>query len=437
MARLFISILGTSNYEACTYKLNGLVGTRDTRFVQEVTAAFSCKNWSGEDRILIFTTPEAESKNWLDDGHTDKETRKPIIQEGLRSRLASLKLQPDIKNISIPEGKNEDEIWEIFWILFNEINHDDEIVFDITHSFRSLPMLVLVVLNYAKVLKKVSLKGIYYGAFEAARPLAAVVDKNRGKRIVPIFDLGGFDVLLDWTVAIGVFMRSGDATLAADLAARQTSEVLKKTKGADAEAKNLKLISHLLADFTKDVSTCRGLRLSDDIKKLKDSLAQFKGANMSSPFNPLLDQLSDRLKVFDGDPIKDGIRIAEWCAEHNLIQQGYTILRECLINYVCKGYRIDFSNFEERVRIEENIGKDLSMWHECQQPKRKGGSGKIGTPLLCIFQGKLDLLKVFDQLFGLRNDINHAGMRRNPGSAKTLTKELRKLISKVRKLLLE
>lgn len=43
-------------------------------------------------------------------------------------------------------------------IFFGE---GDEIIFDITHSFRSIPMLAITIMNYAKVLKNCKLKEVY------------------------------------------------------------------------------------------------------------------------------------------------------------------------------------------------------------------------------------------------------------------------------------
>jgi len=70
---------------------------------------------------------------------------------------------PDSIIKEIPDGKDTDEIWEIFDIIYNALEEDDNIYIDITHSFRYLPMLLLVLLNYAKYLKNIKIKQITYG----------------------------------------------------------------------------------------------------------------------------------------------------------------------------------------------------------------------------------------------------------------------------------
>ncbi|WP_425505358.1 CRISPR-associated DxTHG motif protein [Thermosulfurimonas marina] len=64
------------------------------------------------------------------------------------------------------EGRSEEEIRDNFRKVIENLSEGEEVFFDITHSFRSLPMLNLVALSYARVLKGIRIRGIYYGAFE-------------------------------------------------------------------------------------------------------------------------------------------------------------------------------------------------------------------------------------------------------------------------------
>ena len=102
----------------------------------------------------------------LGDGHENHETKERLPRTGLEKCLSEIKLPCPVTRVEIPEGKSEAEIWEIFNIVFGSLEREDEVVFDITHAFRSIPMLAIVILNYAKMMKKVTLSGIYYGAFE-------------------------------------------------------------------------------------------------------------------------------------------------------------------------------------------------------------------------------------------------------------------------------
>ena len=62
--------------------------------------------------------------------------------------------EENIIPVNIPDGLKQNEIWEIFDKIVENIDAGDEIYFDMTHSFRFLPMLAITVLNYSRVIKK-------------------------------------------------------------------------------------------------------------------------------------------------------------------------------------------------------------------------------------------------------------------------------------------
>ena len=203
----------------------------------EATVKIYCKGWKESDRIRIFTTDEAFRKNWIDGGQTSDEGS-PLL--GLRSCLQALNRKADTQNIHIPDGKTEQEIWKIFDRAFGEMHQGDEVVYDITHALRSIPLLANVVLNYAKVLKGISIRGIYYGAFEVLGPVNEVKQMPLEKRRAPIFDLTAFDVLHDWSMAIDRFLETGDAISVCNLATKSVRPILSASKGADRAAAGIK-----------------------------------------------------------------------------------------------------------------------------------------------------------------------------------------------------
>ena len=151
MAKVLISFLGTNNYIACNYYL----GTQDNkvgnvRFVQQAVIELLCQDFTEEDKILFFLTDEAKKRNWEDDGQINYRLNVPIIQKGLASIMKDLNLQAQIHEFRIDNGFSSNEIWKIFETVFDKLNDGDEVHFDITHAFRSLPMLGMVLMNYAK-----------------------------------------------------------------------------------------------------------------------------------------------------------------------------------------------------------------------------------------------------------------------------------------------
>ncbi len=51
-----------------------------------------------------------------------------------------------VKEEVIPEGANSNEMMEIFQTIYKLISLDEDIIFDVTHSFRSIPILIMLVL---------------------------------------------------------------------------------------------------------------------------------------------------------------------------------------------------------------------------------------------------------------------------------------------------
>ena len=98
------------------------------------------------DKVIVFTTEEAYKENWLDSSNN---------RHGLASALKgySVRAGAEISCRSIPDGQNEKELWEIFRIILDSLEEGEEIILDITHSFRYLPMLTFIVLNYARAVK--------------------------------------------------------------------------------------------------------------------------------------------------------------------------------------------------------------------------------------------------------------------------------------------
>ena len=75
----------------------------------------------------------------------------------------------------------------------------DQIILDVTHGFRSLPMLIFVVAAYLRQMKYVVLERVVYGAYEAK-------DENYN---APVFDLTLMVELMDWFHGLDSFHVTG------------------------------------------------------------------------------------------------------------------------------------------------------------------------------------------------------------------------------------
>jgi len=340
MSRKFLSFLGTGDYKPCIYELKGK--RCNTAFAQEALIEFICKDWANDDIVYIFITQEAMKKNW--NNPTDEAKR---LEQILR-RFDNIQVIP----VSIPSGKDISEIWKIFEIVLSKLEDEDEVVIDITHSFRSLPMLVFTVLNYAKVLKNIKLDGVYYGAYEA----------RNENNIAPIFDLTVFDQLLDWAQGVNAFLKYGNSQHIHDIS---KNLLINRLQNKDRDALKANNFVTSLNDFTNCILTCRGRKMKslegqkDKYKKsiayayerIVNNIYDIKNSDdvVLKPLDTLFDKIEEKIENFDKDDnLKNGLAIIEWCIQHNLIQQAYTAFEETIITYLCIKYKYNETDAKDR-----------------------------------------------------------------------------------------
>ena len=411
MAKVYLSFLGTTDYLPCTYFREDVGDTENVRFIQEAMISLFCSDWTQEDRIRIFTTDTAESKNWNDNGHVRRYTSEC---QGLKRCIEKLNLDIDVQKIAIPQGKDENEIWETFQIIYDSIQKDDEVIFDVTHAFRSIPMLAIVVLNYAKALKGINLKGIYYGAFETLGNPAEVGNIPLERRRVPILDLTPFDQLMDWTAGIDRYVKTGNPELVKELAVKGVNPILKQTKGMDEGACAIKNISNRLNDFVDVLSTCRGPKIAKTAEILKQKVNRTNDLGVLPPFIPLFNKLKQQVAVYSGDPVMDGIAAAKWCVDHNMIQQSYTILQETLISHFLIMVDEDPKAYTNRTVASQSVAIFNRKLSDKYWKQPAANNKKLVEKLIRLFTATPKLAEEMRNLTKYRNDLNHAGYVQSP-----------------------
>lgn len=428
MARVFLSVLGTGDYVECIYKFDDGAESKPTRYVQEATVGRFCQDWDANDKIVIFTTSQAEIQNWHDHQYDDKSEGQSYQREGLRSRIDSLGLAAQKSNVMIPDGKSVDEIWKIFDVIIDNLHDNDEIIFDVTHSFRSIPMLVLVVLNYAKVLKNIRLSGICYGAFEVLGPQNKAREIPLAERKADVFNLTPFVELQDWATAIDRFLKAGDATMAAKLA---------KSSTGDLEIECAEELAKKMLAFTNGLSTCRGKDFARCARQLRIATAACERPNIRPALRHLLTLLEENLNQFPDDEIKSGLAAARWCLDHNLIQQGITILQETVISFLCELAGLDHKNSECR-----KIAKSAVICRKKPENEWKFEAAKNPeTTRQCVnaINDNQDLMKFLGKqlpkLDSFRNDIDHAGFTDQTNEPHKFKEALEKAIDAVSEII--
>lgn len=394
MARkVFMSVLGSTNYRECCYTDNSTGFKSElTKFIQAAMFGKFVNKWGPDDIAYIFlTTGEkgSEVKNWLADGHCLFDSKEKIQSKGLRTLLESMNSSCRIEPVHIKNGDNETEIWSNFRTIFDCLQADDEVYFDVTHGFRSLPMLVLVLNNYSKFLKGISVKSITYGNYEARN------DKNEA----PIINLTSLTNLQDWTSAANMFIETG------------------KTSGIT-ELINDKEFS-VLDEFVKEIAECRGLSIFSGATALKvqEELSAIHFQDHS--FRELLNKVNEKVTSFGNSDLMNGFRAVEFCIQHKLIQQGITLLQEFIVSFILKEIYCE----DWIAEINRSIASGCMSINSIESFKasekltddEKQKARELAQRIFQLPYKKKLSDKVFKNLsLGARNDLNHAGMRIDP-----------------------
>lgn len=370
MAKKFMSFLGTGKYEVCSYTLcNNKSGK--VKFVQDALIDFCCQSYTADDSICIFLTKEAREKHWQE----------------LEQILAAKNLPCQIKGININDSKSNADIWTLFNTLYESIDEKDEIIFDLTHSFRYLPMLFFSVLNYAQYLKKIDVKGIYYGAWEA---------RAEDNDEAPVFDMLPSYELMKWASAADAFTNYGAADKIVDLVKSKNDQDSLKL------AKNINEISEA-------INCSRGYEIvaGDIFRETKEQIEMLNTGKIEA-FKPILKTVTDQISVFESLSAKNFIPAVEWCIERNMVAQGVTILQEGILTYLLEYTNLDYTNKDMRM----DLGNMLSYFKPLAQNDRLKKNSKNIATLQYIESLELtyQLKPIYSNLANkLRNDVNHGG----------------------------
>lgn len=422
--KVFISVLGLGNYSSCFYtRIDKEFKSKEVRYIQEATLDYLTKTeeWNSSDVAYILLTHGAEKKNWVDNGHVRPETNLPIEQSGLKTQLERMKLPfPVIPIKNLPDGNDEKEIWMIFEQVFKLLQENDELYFDLTHGFRYLPMLILVLGNYSKFLKNIVVKSITYGNYEA---------RNRERNEAAIIDLHPLSDLQDWTFASANFLKNGNITQLKNLCDQNLKPILKEAKGSNLAATTLKKYMAALERVVNDMNTCRGINIihGNNINELFYLSSQLTDV-IIEPLKPVIEKMRDSFTEFMPSPnIKNGYLAAKWCFDNQLYQQALTILHETIISHICESEKWDNIHHRELVSKALNIyiNKTGQEGWQCS-PDQVDLIKEILSNKALAF-----LASTYKVTTSLRNDYNHAGMRSNPANRQRLISQLKERIDTI------
>ncbi len=373
-----LTFLGTGDYRKTTYHWKEKNKYKTTRLFPVALA-----DWLKPDEVLVFLTDAAkEHVNW-------------------RELDESLAATP----VSIANGKNEAELWQIFDSIVGCVEPGDELVIDITHGFRSLPLLGLLAAAYLRSSKGVAVKHLLYGAYEAG-------DKKANE--TPVFELTSFLSLFDWMVASDHFLRTGFGT--------PLAELLSEESGAIGELrKSILDLSDGLQLLRPNAVVDSAAKLVEDVKKATPEVSK-----TIPPLENMLKHISESYGQFAGDPddpiqvLDAQLKMVAWCCERHQFVQSLALAREWLPSLLCMFFKVDAQDGKERSDMELLLAGGKMGPKE--SPRRSEWT-KVPA-------GKR-LQKLWNdpphKLANLRNDVLHAGFRKAPKEPEEIKRTAREV----------
>ncbi len=369
MAKILISSLGIGSkrdgeYQKARYKIDGLV--YDTSFIAdaltqhlEIDKLFlvgtSKSIWDGA--YVAFGGKDGDKYqdelwNKQIDGEIDEELLENFNRQ-VSKRLKSVGSKASL----IDYGINDDELWGIFekyLEIAENIEDGDELYLDITHSFRSLAMMSLVMTQFASSIagKKFMLKGVYYGMLE--------YQSETSENIAPIVNLNILFELQEWIKAIDAIKKYSDFD--------PLVEILEKEGVEDNVAKAFTHLNNAI-----DMGNMASIQ--SFVKSAGKKIRAIGDSNnkviklLASEVTTLVDEL-DHEKMSDFQ-----YALAKWFYSNKNFAMSYMALAEAIITKACeiKGY--DIKSREGREAGKEYI--KITKYDNDFSPKYTNGISQI------------------------------------------------------------
>lgn len=388
-----VSFLGTGSYQETTYVAQDAGGAS----VRTIFAARAVAAIHRASEIVILATTDAQHK------HGD----------ALRGELRDAGLAAP-HFVTIPLGRDRRELWQQFELLRACLAESPgPVVLDITHGLRSTPFFGGAAVSFVRNASETSPEiKVVYGAFDLR-------DKERNE--TPLWDLSLFVELDAWTYSIATWLGTGDATVVA-AETRRLGDALAKSwaqGGQRGPRPRVGQFAKALEQFSDALVTVRtgGLLLGRNglslARKLLDATNSVERelASVIPPVAAVLSRVRRRLEPLcttaehlgRGEGLRSLAALARLSLQHGRYADAAALIREAWV-----------SSYAERAACV---------------PGHPSYDVKARDRAEAVFYSELgDLAR---EIAEVRNDVEHAGFRRNPMTASTIRDKLMGLLDEL------
>jgi len=176
-------------------------------------------DYAKPERLILAGTAGSMWDVFFEHQHTDDEAALALMDAvekeavsapmlAIHEQRLSEKLGIPVQCLLISYARDETEQTTILTDLAEHLAPGENIILDVTHGFRHLPMLALVAARYLARVRGVQVQEVYYGALEMTDPAT---------RQTPVLRLSAMLHMLDWVDALAVYEHSGNYGIFAPL----------------------------------------------------------------------------------------------------------------------------------------------------------------------------------------------------------------------------
>ncbi len=243
----------------------------------------------------------------------------------------------DAHVVLIRYGVSEEEINEninIILQLNQLLSTGDELVVDVTHSFRSLPITIMNLLLYLKNVsnKNINISHIYYGMIEMSREYG----------YAPIVDLNKILELNDWIVGANTFRQYGSAYKIAELMKGMDTDVSRRLK----HFSDVLNLNHLAA-ISQETQSLRAIANREFASQLPEMIVK-----------PIIKEFLRNFQNTEQNPALFQYKLAQWQFKRMNFASALISLQESILTYACVQSRHNPFDKNERQSVKDGICED-------------------------------------------------------------------------------
>lgn len=419
--RVFLSFLGlgpynkttkTNDYEEAVYEYNR-IKSKQVKFVQVAELEIlSKKNRNYFEKIIIVGTKKSLELHFN------------VLSSAIRELLNT-----NIVKIEISEDMSSKGQWEWFEKILAKIDQKDRLTIDLTHGYRSIPIIFSTAINFLQRSKNVHIEHVFYGAYE----------KNRD--ISPIIDMKEFYVINELADGVSRLIENADVKKLANVISDLDEKILPELSD-----------EKIIKSFEELTDLLRNINVNNISKKTEKVLILIKSkVEKATDTGRLLLQLvmdkfislttdHDLKGMYNANYFKIQIEIIKILIDHKLFMQVFTVMREFIgsIGMLSINNLLNLSNKKLKKKRFQYAEIFINMvqynekeWTFSKESINNNKSEYDRKNDILPFYRKLEKINIIDKLSSfikemtnIRNGFDHAWMTKKiPDDIETKSKE--------------